>query len=199
MRILSLDFETSGVDPSRNAPVQLGLAVMEGDEVLASAEWVIGPTLHWKTGKIEREYSITVLEVSGLTWKAIKSAPLPVEVIEEARRFVVENGAESLPVWAYNASFDHGFMSTLMFLASDWHPSIRGLKVRPKPLFLGGWHCAMELAMAELDLADYKLDTVAGYFGLSRSTDKHGALEDAILAGKVYHALCGMKAKAEVA
>lgn len=199
MKILALDFETSGTDPSRHAPVQLGLAVMDGNDVLASAEWIIGPTLHWKTGKIEREYSVTALEVSGLSWKAIKTAPLPAAIVSEARRFVAENSAEHLPVWAYNASFDHGFMSTLMFLASDWHPTVRGVKVRPKPFLLGGWHCAMEFAMNSLDLEDYKLDTVAAHFGLSRSTDKHGALEDSILAGRVYHALCGIRAQEAVA
>lgn len=192
--ILALDFETGGTDPNRHAPTSIGCAVMEGDEVIASDERYIGPTLHWKTGKIEREYDVRALEVSGTSWPKVKSSPPPKVVVAQLAEFADKNAAADLPVVAFSAPFDMGFYSTLLWLASDWHPTERGVKVQPKPPFCGPWTCALLLARKSLDLPDYSLDTVAGHFGLSRSEDRHSALEDAILAGKVYARLAGVAA-----
>jgi DNA polymerase III epsilon subunit-like protein len=189
--ILALDFESGGTDPNRHAPVQLGVAVMENGEVLHSAEWLIGPTFHWKTGKIERSYEVAALEVSGIGWKAIKSAPHPKQIVRELREWVDSVGAAELPIVAFNAPFDMAFYSTLLFLASDWHPTTRGVRVRPASPLMGGWHCAMLRFHEQFGdrYDDVKLDTAAGHFGLSRESASHGALEDAILAGRIYHAL----------
>lgn len=67
--------------------------------------------------------------------------------------------------------------------ASDWHPTERGVKVQPVPPFCGPWECALMRARRDLRLSRYSLDEVAGALGLSRSSDTHGALEDAVLAG----------------
>lgn len=190
MRIVSIDFETGGTDPNRNAPVQLGVALMDGPDVVASQEWLIGPTLHWKTGKIEREYTANALEISGIPWSKIKAAPLPKAVVQDLDAWVTAHGCATHPVVSYNAPFDLSFYSTLLWLASDWHPTEKGVKVQPAPPLLGPWHCALMLARAAYPQSpDHKLDSVAARFGLSRSTDKHGALEDAVLAGLVFHEL----------
>jgi len=197
MRFLALDFETGGTDPNKNAPVQLGVSVFEDGEPGASMEWLIGPTFHWKTGKCEREYTVAALEVSGISWPKIKAAPAPKAIVAELSAWAFANDAVNLPVVAFNAPFDLAFYSTLMFLASDWHPSQKGVKVQPEPPLLGPWQCALMLARAELHgLDDYRLDTVAGHFGLSRKGEAHGALEDAILAGRVYMNLLGLRSVA---
>lgn len=185
MRYLSADFETSGRSHERHAPVSLGLAVMEGENVLASTEFMIGPTKHWKTGEIEREYDVNALKISGTSWKDVLAAPHPKVVVGQITDFADENDARDLPIKAFNAPFDISFYSLLLYLASDWHPTIKGVKVQPKPPLLGAWQCVLMRARAELSLPDYKLDTVAAHFGLSRSGEKHGALEDAILCGRI--------------
>jgi len=55
-----------------------------------------------------------------------------------------------------------------------------------KPPLYGPWHCARLLAMNRIKLARYSLDSVCEHFGLSRSSEVHGAAEDAILAEKVF-------------
>ena len=191
MRHLAIDFETSGLSPERHAPVQIGVAVMEDGDVLASEEWTVGPTLHWKTGKVEREYDVRALEVSGASWPKIKASPPPKVVVAHMADFAKKHGASDLPVVAFNAPFDLAFYSTLLWLASDWHPTVRGLKVQPIPPFCGPWHCALMIARRELSLSQYSLNDVAGVFQLSRSGETHSALEDAVLAGRVYCALTG--------
>lgn len=185
-RFIALDFETGGLDPNRNAPVSLGCAIFEGGQVAQKQEWIIGPTLHWKTGKIERVYEVNALEISGISWPRIKSAPKPNVIVAEMTKWAKEHDATKLPIVAFRASFDFGFYSSLLFLASDWHPSIKGVKVQPRPPLIGPWYCALQIAQSQLTLDDYRLDTVAGHFGLSRASDLHGALEDAILAGQVF-------------
>lgn len=194
MRILALDFETGGTDANRNAPVSLGVAVMEYNggnvEVIASTEWIIGPTLHWKTGKVEREYTVNALEISTIKWPEIKRAPLPKQIVKELSAWVALQRAEELPVVAYRASFDHAFFDTLLFLASDWHPREKGKKIIPVTPIHGGWHCAYHAFKAAFpNESDHTLDTAAARFGMQRSSEAHGALEDAIIAGKVWFAL----------
>jgi len=185
--ILALDFETSGLDPQRNAPISLGIAVMDGSEIVDRQEWIIGPTHHWKTGKVERSYEIAALEVSGITWCRIKKAPHPKTVLREVADFISKNDARRLPIVAFNAAFDHSFWSTLLNLGGDWHPSKKGVWQQPKSPLLGGWVCARELAKEYLTLDNYSLNDVAGAMQMARSSDLHGALEDAILAGQIYH------------
>ena len=50
----------------------------------------------------------------------------------------------------------------------------------------GPWQCARLKAVHALPgLESYTLDNVCAALGLSRVSDAHGALEDAILAGRV--------------
>lgn len=186
MKVLALDFETSGTDPRRHAPVSVGYAVMEGADVLASEELYVGPTRHWKTGRIEREYDVCALEVSGASWPKVKASPPPAVAVGHMARFAEAHGAAGLTVVAFKASFDMAFYDELLWLASDWHPTERGVKVQPPPPFCGPWQCALALARRSLSLRSYTLDDVAAHFGLSRPSDRHGALEDAVLCGRVY-------------
>lgn len=181
-----LDFETSGTDPKRHAPVSIGVAVVRDRELVKDPFYsLIGPPKHYKTGKIEREYDVCALEVSGLTWKAIKSAPKPAAVLAEIRTWVKLNDAEHLPVVAYNSPFDLTFWSELLFLSGGYNRTTQAFEVPVSPL-LGPWYCAMQLAKASVRCADYKLTTVAEHLGLDPQNEPHNALDDAILAGKVF-------------
>lgn len=194
-RFIALDFETSGLDPQRHAPVSIGVALFEDGEVGPEFEMHVGPTRHWKTQRIEREYDLCALEVSGASWPKIKSSPPPAHVVHELRCHIDNWEANDLPVVAFNAPFDFAFYSQLLFMSSDWHPTERGVRVQPVPPLCGPWYCAKMLARRELQLTNYSLDDVAAYFGLSRTGDKHGALEDAILAGRIYDRLTETGAK----
>ena len=184
MKYLAVDFETSGTDAGQHAPVSLGLAIMEGEKVLASNEWIFGTPIDWK-GNISRAYDIRALSISGITWKQIQEAPkVPVQV-REIKKWVNEQGASLLPRVAFNASFDFGFWQTMLFLAGSYNRSTQSFDMPQSPV-IGPWECAMELAKSKLTLPDYKLDTVANHFELSRESKSHGALEDAIIAGRIF-------------
>lgn len=191
MRILALDFETGGLDPSRHGAVQLGLAVMNGDEVEHSQSWTIGPKVK-KNGYHEREYGVMALSISGTKWKEILAAPPPRDTLYLVQAWLksieVADAPCYLPIVSHNAVFDQGFWSDLVFQAGGYDRK-KSAFVPFHQLLCGAWHCTMRNAQGYTPLDDYKLDTVAKHFGLSREGDKHGALEDAILAGRVFYRL----------
>jgi DNA polymerase III epsilon subunit-like protein len=185
-RYLALDFETSGLNVKTHAPVSIGIAVMERGEVVNDTFYsIIGPPVHYKTGKIEREYNIPSLEVSGITWKEIKNGPMPKATLVKIKAWVEANDAARLPVVAFNSPFDLSFWSELLFLSGGYNRVTNSFEVPVSPL-LGPWYCAMQLAKAGLTLPDYKLATVATHFDLDPQKEPHNALDDAILAGKVF-------------
>ena len=185
---IALDFETSGLVPGVNAPTQLGLIKFEnGQPVEESAfEQLIGPKRHFKTGKIERTYDLAAMEVSGLSWKAIKDAPTATEIIPWLNDWARKWDASMLPIVAFRSSFDHGFWSDLLFLAGEYNRFNQSFEIPNSP-FLGGWHCAYELAKKTIKgLPNYKLETVAAHLEIERIGDAHHALSDARVAGQVY-------------
>jgi len=189
LRFLTLDFETSGLDHKTHAPVSLGVALMEGSDVVDSKEWLLAPPTD-KNGKITREYAVNALEISSYTWPQIKRDGMPIAaVMAELTGFAAAHNAHGLTVVAFNAPFDLGWYSECLFLSGSWNQHLRRFETFVPPL-VGPWQCARLLAVTSgLGLERYDLDTVARHFGLSRSTEKHGALEDAILAGRIYSAL----------
>lgn len=190
MRFVALDFETSGLDPKTHAPVTLGVAVMDGDEVVEGREWLIAPPTD-KNGKITREYNLVAMEINGVSWPKLKREGLPVcKVMQQLREFVAAHDAHKLTVVAFNAPFDLAWYSECLFLGGSWNQTLRRFETFLPPL-VGPWQCARLVACAQIDLDAYNLDAVAGHFRLARTGEKHGALEDAVLAGRVYARLCG--------
>ncbi len=188
MRILALDFETSGLTPGVHAPVSLGVAVMEDEQVIDGREWLFAPPTNRK-GRISREYSVAALEVSATTWPRIKREGLPAKTIaRELRAFAEDYSVTEAAVVSFNAAFDLAWYADVLFLAGGW----RNGKYQPaRPPLIGAWHCAYMRARAQLELDGYTLDHVATHLGMARAGSAHGAREDAILAGRVWTALSG--------
>ena len=186
MKIIAIDFETSGLRPGEHAPVTIGLALMDGGNVIDSEEWLLGTPTD-KNGRINRAYDVVALEISGTKWTSIKRDGLPhVQVCKEMLAFTREHDALYTPVVAFNAPFDFAWYSDLLYLGGSWNQHERRFETFLPPL-AGPWHCARLMAVHALPgLCDYKLDTVADACGLARSGASHCALEDAILAGKVF-------------
>lgn len=188
MRIVALDFETSGLDPKTHAPVTLGVAVMDGDDVAASQEWLFAPPTD-KNGKITREYSIAAMEINGIPWPKVKREGLPIsKVMYELREFAALHAVSGATVVAFNAPFDLAWYSECLFMGGSWNQALRRFETFSPPL-VGPWQCARLMACSQIELDAYNLDAVAGYFKLARESEKHGALEDAILAGQVFNRL----------
>lgn len=183
MRYLALDFETSGHTPGHHAPVSLGVCLMVAGEPVDGKEWLISPPRDRK-GRIKREYSIPALEVSGTSWPRLKREGFTaIEVVRELDVFAREHGATELPIVSFNAAFDLAWYADLLFLAGS---RINGAFRIPESPLLGPWHCAYMRARTVLRLKSFSLDDVSAAFTLERASDRHGALEDAILAGRVW-------------
>ena len=186
MKFVALDFETSGLQPGTHAPVELGCALFEDGNVLSEFRTLIAPPVY--KDRISRAYDVVALEISGLSWKAIKSAPTPRQVCTDLLAWANENDARDLIVVAFNAPFDFAWYSDLLFLGGAWNNQSKRFETFQPP-FTGPWHCARLLAVRNLDLNSYTLDAVAAHFDLRRHSALHGALEDAALAGHVYSCL----------
>lgn len=185
MKLLALDFEASNKDPRRGCPVQMGVAVMEGETVLASDEWLIRPPVHYKTGKPMKEVDAYALRISGLSLDTIESDGLTsFESCARLATFVKDNAAGSMTNLAYNFTFDAESYGQMLFDGGHYDYDLR--EYMPFPDILSPkWICAYRMTRRMLadSLIKFSLDDAAGFFGLARGGDAHGALEDAILAG----------------
>jgi len=187
MRFLALDWEGSHKNPQLGCPVQCGIALMEDSEVIASDEWIIRQPVHYKTGKPTKEVDANALAISGITLEQMEREGLtPLESCNRLEKFVRQNEARSLRVLTFNASYDLATYRNHLFDGGGWHATERGV-FSPYPEILGAtWTCIMATARHLVNIPKYSLDSVAEHLGMSRETEIHGALEDAILAGRCY-------------
>lgn len=185
MTVLALDFETGGLDPQRHGPVQLGVAIMDGHDILHERQWIIAPKLN-KKGKPALEYDITALSISGLTWKQIVGGEQEPDVLAQFAGMVDGYGVQDATIVSHNAVFDAAFLSQMVFRCGTW--DFGKFKSYPEPL-RGPWACTRRMSWQIDGLPDRTLDTVAAHFGLRRNGENHDALEDAILAARIYAAM----------
>ncbi len=195
--IFAIDFEGSHKNPRVGCPIQIGLALMAGESVLESWESLIQPPRHYKTGRPTREADAYALQVSGLTLDELDSAPASRQVCHLLSKVIEdwENKhrfeADDIPNVAFNIGYDFDSYCDLLFQGGEYDRHLAEY-VGYKPILGSQWICASQMARRTIDaysIRSYSLDDVASYFGMERSTDKHGALEDAILAGQAYNRL----------
>lgn len=189
---VALDFETSGLDPKRHAPVQLAVAHFVDGTLEDTKSWVIAPEL--KNGKPVKEYDVFALKISGTTLKDLNADMTSVNVVAELEQCVKERELTYATVLAWNAPFDFAFYSELLF-AAGYYDRIQKAFIQCKPPLAGAWQCGKIFARTKLLSTSYSLDIISATFSMARSTSgedaKHVALEDAILAGKTFIALQG--------
>jgi DNA polymerase III epsilon subunit-like protein len=194
MRFLSLDFEASHKNPRLGCPVQLGIALMDdGGNVFETDEFMIKPPRHYKTNKPTKEVDAYALAVSGLTLEQIENEGLSSSMAcIRLQEFVTKTRSQSLPVLAYNFSFDNESYRSMLFDGGHFDRGSYTYKSFPE-ILSHKWLCAFSLAKSFIGerLESFTLDDVAGFFGLARETEEHQALADAILAGKVYSMMTG--------
>jgi DNA polymerase-3 subunit epsilon len=103
--LLGLDFETTGIDPTSDSPVQVAIVTTTPDEVTSREVFIVDPG---------REIPEGAVAVHGIT---TERAHREGRCLEEAARRVhaalVQAVAEAVPVVAMNASFDLTLADTL--------------------------------------------------------------------------------------
>ena len=113
---LGLDFETSGVNPAVNVPVQLGLATQDGavfQQLIGGWNWSDRPWTEDVYGRPYGEWSHRAAEVHGIDRDALRTAPT-VELVDHfAEQWVANLGEDGKHIHAVGwnvASFDFAFL-----------------------------------------------------------------------------------------
>ena len=94
---VSLDLETTGLDPEREEIIEIGAVKFRGDQVLETFQTLVNP---------RRELSSFVIQLTSITQRQVDAAPPLADV---AGKFLAFLG--SLPLVGHNVAFDMAFLA----------------------------------------------------------------------------------------
>lgn len=103
--IVSLDLETTGLDPYKDAIIEIGAVKFRGDEILDTFSTLINPG---------RSIPSKITDLTGLSDADVARAPKLFDVLPRLSSFV-----RDLPVIAHNVSFDLGFLNRQRVLVDN--------------------------------------------------------------------------------
>ncbi len=156
---VALDLETTGLDPQRDAIIEIGAVRFQGETVLDTYSTLVNP---------RRAIPPRIQQLTGIRDADVVRAPTIDQVLPELLAFV---GPEVAGVVAHNAPFDLGFLRT------------RGVQFQRPALD------THELATILLPgQASYSLGELCRHFGIDLQ-DAHRALGDALAAARLFQRL----------
>lgn len=160
---VAIDLETTGLDCYKHEIIEVGAYKMN-----FAAE---KPQVMHGLVKTTRRLPARIVELTGITDAMIAERGVsPERGFRQLLEFI-----GSLPIVAFNASFDLGFLNA----AFDRH----GLT----PETRGGYSCALDLARRTWPgRASYRLSDLSRAFAVP-ITQEHRALSDAVRAAYIYH------------
>lgn len=161
---LSLDCETTGLDPESDRLIELALVAFKDGREAKHVRWWFDP---------QQAVSSGAQAVHGLTEadaKRLSDGAVFADLAKEVRR-VLESG---WPLLGHNLDFDLRMIDA-EFARLGEPPVVKAVQVD-----------TMDLAQEALpNMASHSLDAIARRFGIGRSSALHGALEDARLVGQI--------------
>lgn len=189
-RVLAIDFETSGLVARYDQVMEIGCVLMEDGQIIGEpfhSRIRLSMTQKVSLESLGKHYaaldSKEAWKEVGRALKAMYDAPEAKEVLQSFAWWVRLQNAAHTPVVAYNAAFDYGFYSEKFTCFT----TIEG------GCILGPvWICAMDLVKHVMPGSRrYSLDATLAALSLPpREVGvAHSALQDAILAGRVYFEL----------
>jgi DNA polymerase-3 subunit epsilon len=148
--LVGLDFETTGVDPLTDVPVQAALVWCDGSRrIPRTASWLVDP---------QREIPEAAIAVHGISTERARTEGLPMGVTARVvHRELSKAASEGVPIVAMNASFDVTIAATLFERA--------GLP----PL---AWRFVIDPLVIDRRVDRYRkgkrrLDALCGHYGIS--------------------------------
>lgn len=93
---IALDTETTGVNPSVDRIIEIGMAKVIDGEIVARYSTLIDPQMH---------ISERITELTGITNEDVKGKPVIADIIEEIIEFMGD-----LPLLGHNIIFDYSFI-----------------------------------------------------------------------------------------
>ncbi len=150
MRVAIIDFETA--NRFRSSACQLGIAMIEGDQIVATREWLIRPTPF--------RFDLLNVEIHGITEDKVVRCPEFGSVWAEAQDFIGD-----AVVAAHNASFDTSVLRHAILATAVTFPTF-------------DYFCTLKVARAKWPhFPCHRLSFLAEYFAIGLSS--HDALSDA--------------------
>lgn len=157
----AIDLETTGVAPSTDRIIEIGMAHITDGVITDTFSSFVNPGI---------PVSARITEITGITGEDVADAPM----IEELIGYVLEY-TEGMPLLGHNVSFDYGF-----------------IKKAALDNGLGFERCGIDtlkIARRIIPQAQHKnLPALCAYFNIDPGRS-HRALDDAISASKLYHAM----------
>ncbi|MFC2064769.1 helicase C-terminal domain-containing protein [Chloroflexota bacterium] len=103
--IASLDIETTGLNPSKDKIIEIGVRIFDGERVIKEWSSLINPFIH-----IPRFIS----ELTGITNEMVKNAPAILDVLEDLVELISD-----LPILGQNIRFDLSFFKKYKVLQDN--------------------------------------------------------------------------------
>lgn len=166
-RIATIDFETTGVSPTRgDRATEVAIVMVEGGRIVDRFQSLMN------TGVPIPPF---ITQLTGITNAMVAAAPAAAQVMADAARFVGDT-----PMVAHNAGFDRRFWQAELALANQ--PAAQPFA------------CTVLLSRRLYpDAPSHKLGSLVDWFGLPRTGQAHRALADAEMAaellGRIRHDL----------
>ncbi|MFP5325197.1 MAG: PolC-type DNA polymerase III [Gammaproteobacteria bacterium] len=166
-RIAAIDFETTGVSPTRgDRATEVAIVMTEGGRVVDRFQSLMN------TGVPIPPF---ITQLTGITNAMVAAAPPAAQVMADAARFVGDT-----PMVAHNAGFDRRF----------WQAELTAAGCAADQAFA----CTVLLSRRLYpDAPSHKLGSLIDWFGLPRTGQAHRALADAEMAaellGRIRHDL----------
>lgn len=156
-----IDLEMTGLDPKRDAILEVGAARVRADKVTETLEFFVNPM---------RSLSQKVTELTGITQEMVESGVNPKEAIRRVAEFAGED------VWVgHNVIYDYSFL--------------KQLAVNERIPFEKKAVDTLKLARRLLKEPEKKtLDALCGYYAIERA-HAHRALDDACATNALYQRL----------
>jgi DNA polymerase-3 subunit epsilon len=174
-KLLVIDTETTGTDPAVHSILSFAVVIYDNGSICGSFK-----TLVLEPGVVIEPGAFAV---NGITREMIADAPGPTLAVQLFKNWLKENNLHGRQqIVGHNAAFDAGFLKRLWRLAGQDYEdqfSHRLLCTQTAALLLE------QAGRLVLPGGSASLDAVADVFGLTRSTEKHDALEDALLSAQV--------------
>ena len=166
--LVVLDFETTGLSPTRNRVIEVGAVILRNHEIVDSFSELMNPN---------QKIPGFISSLTGITNEMIKNKPSPESIMPQLKEFIGNR-----PIVAHNASFDKRFLEVEMKRAH--------LKVQNPTI------CTMLLSRRLIpDALNYQLGSLVKHLQIeARRT--HRALDDVIVTTGVWnhlhHTVCSL-------
>jgi len=184
MAHLVLDLELSGIEPGWHEIIQVGAGLYSNNwELLDTYISNVYP-------ENEESFSLSSQKVHQLTWEELEDAPMLYEVLDEFEEWIHAtlpnagskfNALKSVNICGQSVMYDVVFLKAAYRKEKkEWPFSNKLLDLHNIAFYLfeilskNGVKTPQSLS----------LNAIADYFGLSRESDEHNALEDALITAE---------------